>query len=77
MNDVFIRDIALPCKVHGVTVKDTDDNFNVYINANLCPQARKQAIAHELRHIGRDHFYDEETAETNEVDVVAYEGILE
>lgn len=58
MNDVFIRGlINLPTTVRGVTVKDENDDYNVYINKNLCPEKQKAAIQHELNHIKKDHLF--------------------
>lgn len=45
--------------VPGVTVLDEDGNYNVYINARLSFEERQKAFAHELRHIKKDHFFDD------------------
>lgn len=57
MNSIFIRKIPLPHCVEGVTVPDSEGNFNVYINANLSNESQRKATEHELRHIKREHFY--------------------
>ena len=59
MEDVIVRLIDLP--VPGVTVLDSDGNYNVYINARLSYEERKKTLAHELRHISKDHFYDDKS----------------
>ncbi len=69
MNMIFIRGLSLPGKVRGVTVKDSDDNYNIYVNTNLNPEQQQKAIAHELKHIDKNHFYNENTAVENELDV--------
>lgn len=66
MNRVFIRGITLPGRVRGVTVKDEDDDYNIYINTVLCPEAQQRAIDHEIRHISRDHFFDDAPVICNE-----------
>lgn len=66
MCDVFVRYIELPSTVRGVTIPNDDNTFNIYINATICEDKQKQALNHELEHIKRDHFYDEEPAIKNE-----------
>ncbi len=71
MNDIYIRRVTLPANIKGATVKDSDDNFNVYINEQLCPKAMQATINHEMCHIMRNHFYNEQTAMQLEDDVDA------
>ncbi len=70
MNMIFVRGIALPCSVRGVTVKDADDNYNIYVNTNLNPHQQNSAIAHELKHIKANHFYNEDSALQNEDEIL-------
>lgn len=58
MNDVFVRCIDLPASIKGVTVPDSEGNYTVIINANLCHDAQQCALEHELLHIQQDHFCD-------------------
>ena len=72
MNNVFTREIELPITVEGVTVKDTNGDFNVYINSLLSPEKKAEALEHELCHIQRDHHYletsvAEDEAEANQI----------
>ena len=67
MNCVFIRGIALPGRVRGVTVIDEQEDYNVYINTNLCPETQRKTIEHEMIHIKADHFYNEEPVVYNEL----------
>ena len=60
-----MRGIALPGSVRGAVVEIQDD-FIVYINTNLCEEAQRVAVAHELRHIEKDHFYNEQPVVYNE-----------
>ncbi|MDD3429312.1 MAG: hypothetical protein PHG02_04835 [Oscillospiraceae bacterium] len=68
MNCIFIRGACLPSRVRGVTVKDCDDDYNVYINQRLSPDTQRKAAQHEIRHIRMDHFYDEEPVIVNEIE---------
>lgn len=43
-----------------------DGTFNIYINSTLCEVKQKKALNHELGHIKRNHFYDEEPVVKNE-----------
>lgn len=56
MGETFIRILDLPSTVRGVTVRDSDGNYNIYINSSLAEDARKRAIDHELKHIERGDF---------------------
>ena len=51
MGDIYIRGIELPLTVKGVTVVDSDGNFNVYINILLSHAVQQKATKHELKHI--------------------------
>lgn len=57
MDAVIIRLIDLPAGTNGVTVKDENGDFNVYINARLSADARARAWRHEVGHIRRGDFY--------------------
>ena len=65
-NSVFIRTIALPHTVRAVTLPNDDGTFDVYVNANLPDALQIAAIEHELNHIRKDHFYDENPVWLNE-----------
>lgn len=57
MIDYFVRLIALPSAVEGVSVPNDDGSFDIYINSRLPEARRDEALAHELRHLKREHFY--------------------
>ena len=57
MIDYYVRLIALPVRVEGVTVPNSDGSFSIYINSVLSEQKRSAVLEHELRHIRVEHFY--------------------
>lgn len=59
MDCVIIRLVDLPATVHGMTIIDTEGDYNVYINARLSEDDRVEAYRHEIEHIRLGHFYDE------------------
>lgn len=71
LGDIYIRGIELPLTVKGVTVLDSDGNFNVYINILLSHAVQQKATKHELKHIKSEHFYDYEPVVYNELEANA------
>ena len=68
MGENYVRIIKLPSTIQGVTVKDENGNYNIYINSSLAEDAKKRALEHELKHIERgdfDYFADISDIETN------------
>lgn len=57
MIDYFVRLIELPKAVEGVSVPNDDGSFDIYINSLLPVSRREETLAHELRHLEREHFY--------------------
>jgi len=49
----------MPETIHGVTRKDAEGDYNVYINAKLSADGRAEAFRHEIEHIRLGHFYEE------------------
>lgn len=70
MNDIFIRGLEMPAKVKAVTIKDEYDDYNIYVNVVLCPETQRTATIHELCHIKKEHFYNEEPVVYNEMEVI-------
>jgi hypothetical protein len=54
--DYYVRYVALPRKVHGMTVLDENGFHNVYINSLLSREEQRAAYDHELEHIRGDDF---------------------
>ena len=59
MDAIIIRLIDMPETIHGVTRKDAEGDYNVYINAKLSADGRAEAFRHEIEHIRLGHFYEE------------------
>lgn len=57
MDSVIIRVEILPASINGVTVKDDNGDYNIYINARISEDARVEAFRHEVHHIQEGHFY--------------------
>lgn len=67
-DEYIVRIVPLPGCVNGVVRLSEDGFYNVYINANLSPEAQRRAVLHELRHIARDDFYNALPIEEVEAD---------
>ncbi|MBR2048312.1 MAG: hypothetical protein IJ960_06905 [Oscillospiraceae bacterium] len=67
-SQVYVRMIAFPRTVNAVTLPNDDGSFDVYINAKLPPELQVKALEHELEHINRDHFYNEDPVGRNELE---------
>lgn len=56
---IITRYLSLGAGIKGVTVKDENDDFNIYINSNLSDAQQKEALQHEVAHIYQGHFFDD------------------
>lgn len=56
MENVFLRYIPLPATVKGLTIQDSEGNYNVYLNARLTHEANLDTFQHEIQHIRNDDF---------------------
>jgi hypothetical protein len=65
-NYIFARLVPLPLAVRAVTLPNDDGTFDIYINANLPQELQDRALQHELNHIRKDHFYNEDPVWLNE-----------
>lgn len=58
MDAVLIRKVDfLPLSIKGMTVLDTNGDYNIYLNAKLAYDQQARAFRHELEHIRQGHFY--------------------
>lgn len=62
----YVRMISLPSAVRAVTLPNNDGSFDVYVNADIPAELQVKALEHELEHINRDHFYNEDPVGINE-----------
>lgn len=60
MDQVIIRKIALPISINGITVKDAEGDYNIYLNELLSADIQAKAFRHEVEHIRQGHFYTDE-----------------
>lgn len=64
---IFVRLIRFPSEaVRAVTLPNDDGTFDIYINERLPEELRHKALEHELKHIHKDHFYNEDPVWVNE-----------
>lgn len=57
MIDYYVRNIALPIAVEGVSIPNDDGTFDIYINSRLPQEKQEEVLTHELRHLEAEHFY--------------------
>jgi len=57
MIDYYVRLVALPRTVEGVSIPNDDSSFDIYLNSRLSPQRQQEVLEHELNHLRREHFY--------------------
>lgn len=57
--DYYVRYADFPRTVNAVTMPNDNGTFDIYINSALPDEAQTEALAHEVRHIRREHFYAE------------------
>ena len=73
MDAVIVRIIDLPLGVKGMTVKDEEGDYNIYLNARYSPDIQAIAFRHEVKHIQNGDFYSEESVAEKERRVHAQE----
>lgn len=56
MNEIYVRLLALPMTIRGVTVTDDEGDYNIYINSSLTLDQQKLVLKHEMTHIERNDF---------------------
>ena len=65
-SNIFVRLVSLPVSVRAVTLPNDDYTFDIYINSNLPQELQQKALEHELKHIRKDHFYNDDPIWLNE-----------
>lgn len=56
MEDIITRLASLPPGISGLTVRDRNGDYNIYINARLNRETQLQTYEHELHHIRTGDF---------------------
>ena len=51
MNDIIVRTINMPYAVKAYTQIDSNNDYNVYLNARYCCSEQLKSYYHELKHI--------------------------
>ena len=57
MDEIFCREIPLPHSIRGFVLTDDNNDYNIYININLCDEIKQRTYRHELMHIKNGHLY--------------------
>ena len=70
MEDIITRIIPMPLCTKGVTVKDANDDYNVYINSRYSYDVQKATYTHETDHILKGHFWDDRPVMVKEDEIV-------
>lgn len=52
----IVRLIKLPCAIRGLTVTDSDGNYNIYLNCNLSHEMQVRTYDHEVEHVENGDF---------------------
>lgn len=66
MDAVIVRVIDLPFGVRGMTVKDEEGDYNIYLNGKYSPNIRAVAFRHEVDHIQSGDFYRDDKVRDKE-----------
>lgn len=56
MNDIIVRHVTMPTTIHGFTARDSEGDYNIYINDRIGYFKQEETIKHEIEHINRDDF---------------------
>lgn len=55
-DEIYVKVVDLPGKVHGFTHVEPDGSYTIIVNANDCEARRMKAYRHEVDHIKRGDF---------------------
>lgn len=55
----YVRTADFPISVKAVTIPNDDGTFDIYVNKNITPDVQYSALVHELKHIEKNHFYQD------------------
>ena len=71
MGEIIVRLIDLPVTIPAACFKDSNDDYNIYLNKNLDSFAQHKAYEHEIKHIKLGHFYDDRPVWEKEAEIGA------
>lgn len=60
MEQIIFRYIDLPCRCRGYVKRDSDGNYNIYINSRLSIDMQRKTVRHELDHVRKGDFDSDE-----------------
>ena len=58
-NPYVVQVVNLPGGVHAAVATTGDDVYHVFLNDQLSPAARRDALDHEIRHIDGEHLFND------------------
>ena len=56
MDNISVQITDLPLSVDGLTVKNEDDSYTIFLNARSSVNQQREAYEHELHHINNNDF---------------------
>ena len=63
-----VRQLDLPHSVKAFVAMDEEGFNNIYVNSRLTQEEQYKAAAHELRHVAKDDFYNDDSIRGVEYD---------
>jgi hypothetical protein len=55
-DEIFLRYVALPATIRGLTVQDEEGKYNIYLNSRFTHESHTKTLQHELEHIEGNDF---------------------
>lgn len=72
MDEIIKRVLDLPDGVYGLTVRDLEGDYNIYISSRMSYDRQLETYEHELEHIKRDDFHTSRAVGL--IEILAHEG---
>lgn len=70
--NINVRYISLPSRVHGVSVRNDDDSYTVFLDPADSADRQQTAYRHEIEHILNGDFDDIDTKFADSIEVEAH-----
>lgn len=58
-SDYRVIYVSFTGDIKAATRLDEDGFATIYVNVDLAPEARQEALEHEIRHVRRNDFYND------------------